>query len=115
MPNEGNILFKKKSVRDFVENVAIAWKAKFPARAKAYKKLIKEDLDAQVNASGMTKGGNLRYTGAIPTDVFYVIERKIPGFFNSPEKLKIFQDMFMGNMRPMQTEQKFFFQGEKKK
>lgn len=113
MPNEKNIHFKGKGVKDFVENVAIAWRAKYPGRAAEYLKVLEHDLRAQANVSGMSKQGKLRYTGAIPTDVFHVIEKKIPGFFSSPDKLKVFQDIFMGDKRPRAAEQKYFFQGGK--
>jgi len=115
MPNEKHIFFKKKAVNDFVENVAIAWRATFPGRAKAYQQQLEQDLKVQVNVSGMTRGGSLRYTGCIPVDVFHVIEQKIPSFFTDPNNLKIFQDIFMGDKRPRATEQKFFYGGIEKK
>jgi len=109
-----DFVIKDKALKEFVENAAMAWKVKYPERARAYRQVLQEDLKAQVNVSGMTKEGRFRFSGSVPADIFYLLEWKFPGFFKSPHKLRIFQDVFMGKMRPMVSEQKVFFGGIEK-
>lgn len=110
MPNEKHVYFKNKGLRDFLENVCLAWRAKFPAKAKAYDRQLLETKRALLNPSGMSKNGDLMYTSMIPTDIFYLLERKYPRFFRDPKNIKAFQDIFMGSMKP-NADSKFFFQG----
>lgn len=100
MPHEANIHLKGKGVRDFLENVAIAWRAKYPQRANAYLEVLKKDRNGQVNPTGMSNDGNLQFKGAIPADVFHVIVKKYPYFFRSHKNMRIFQEIFMGAYSP---------------
>jgi len=96
MPNEKHIYFKNKGVEDFLTNVAIAWKAKYPQLAKLYKEVLEEDKRGLVNASGMSKEGNVMFSGSVPADVFVLITRKYPHFFRNPQNLRKFQEIFCG-------------------
>jgi len=100
MPHETHIHFKGKGVRDFLENVALAWKARYPQRAKEYLRVLKQEQTVLVNPTGMSKKGNLRYTGAIPEDIFTLLENKYPYFFRSPQNMRAFQDVFMQGFAP---------------
>lgn len=100
MPNETHVYFKGKGVRDFLENVAIAWKARYPERARQYQEVLKNDQLALVNPTGMSKKGNLQYRGAIPEDIFNVLEKKFPYFFRDPKNMRAFQNIFMGKYAP---------------
>jgi hypothetical protein len=115
MPNEANIHMKGQGTRAFLENVSIAWKAKFPQQSKEYRKVLEENINGLVNVAGMSKKGKLKYTGAIPADVFYVIESKYPRFFQDPKNMRIFQEIFMGNLVSERDSGKFFYQGASKK
>jgi len=108
MPNEGHVYLKNKGVRDYLENVAWAWRAKYPKRAARYKQLLAEEKKALVNPTGMSKDGNLKYTGMIPQDVFIVIERKHVNFFKNPNNMRIFQEIFMKTYAPDKVEKKVF-------
>lgn len=100
MPNETHIHFKRKGVEDYLKKIALAWRAKFPQRAKAYEEVLKDDKKGMVNPSGMSKCGNLRFTGAVPVDVFHVIIRKYPYFFRDPKNVRTFQEIFLGKYAP---------------
>ena len=100
MANETHIHLKGKGVRDFLENMALAWRAKYPQRAAEYLRVLKEDATARVNPTGMSRKGNFRYKGAIPEDIFNVLEKKYPYFFRSHENMKAFQEIFIGKYAP---------------
>jgi hypothetical protein len=91
---------KNKGVRDFLENVALAWRAKYPQRARLYLETLKRDKKALVGPSGMSRTGILQFKGAIPADVFTVVERKYPYFFRDHRNMRIFQEIFMGSFSP---------------
>jgi len=100
MPHETHIHFKGKGVVDFLENVALAWRAKYPQRAKAYLRTLKNEQTALVNPTGMSKKGNFKYTGSIPEDIYNVLEKKYPYFFRDPKNMRAFQEIFMGKYAP---------------
>jgi len=102
MAHETHVQIKNKGVRDFLENVSLAWKAKYPGRAALYLETLKRDHKAMVGPTGMSKDGNLQFKGAIPADVFTVIARKYPYFFRSHTNMRIFQEIFMGSLSPQQ-------------
>lgn len=83
----------EREIKAFVENVVLAWAAKFPERAELFKRLMKQQIEVLANPSGMSKDGNLMYRGSIPQEIFFVIENKIPNFFNSPQMLRYVQEM----------------------
>lgn len=98
-----------------MENVALAWRAEFPGQAAAYLQTIIEEKAAQVHENGMSKDGNMRRRGMIPSAVFYVIEQRVPGFFNDPTSVDIFYEIFMGDHRPGRVKSKLHIIDRKKK
>jgi hypothetical protein len=62
-----------------------AWSRAYPARAAAYIAHLVEEKQRLKISSGMSPDGNFMYKGAIPEELFCVIQRKYPGFFNDPK------------------------------
>lgn len=94
------VIVKDKALDEWLENVALAWRARYPEMAEAYRRLLIENTAAMVNPSGLSGGGTLMYQGEIPQDIFFIIERKMPGFFNDPGKVRKFQQYFMDGFTP---------------
>lgn len=107
------IIVKNKGIDEWLENVYLAWKAKYPERAEMYAALLKERKETLAAPSGMSKTGNLRYTAEIPQELFWVINGKIPDFFRDPANVRKFQEYFMGDAAPEHHKSKFFVEKPK--
>jgi len=107
------IIVKNKALDEWLQNVALAWRAKFPQRAAMYEVLLKERASTLVNPSGMSADGTLKYTAEVPQELFHVIENKIPGFFRDMKCVRKFQEAFMGDLAPKSKPHSFFIEQKK--
>lgn len=95
-----NVLIRGQAAEEFVETVWNAWCAEYPEHAGAYKALIMREYENLHKPSGVSKEGNLAYTGHIPAEIFYAIEAHHFGFFNEPGNMDKFYRIAMGQYRP---------------
>lgn len=95
-----NVIIRGQAVDDFIQMVVNAWAVEYPERAASYRELIKKEYENLFKPSGVSKEGNLAYTGHIPAELFYVIEAHHYGFFNSPDNMNRFYKVVMGQYRP---------------
>ena len=102
------IIVKNKGLDEWLENVYLAWSAKFPERARMYRDLLQQRKETLAAPSGMSTDGGLRYTAEIPQELFWVINGKIPNFFRDPGNVRKFQEYFMGDAAPDRVKSKFF-------
>ncbi len=103
------IIIKDKALNEWLENVALAWRAKFPERARQYSELLRRRVETLARPSGLSKTGNLRYSAEIPQELFYVINGKIHDFFKDPTNVRKFQEYFIDEaFIPKHEKSKFY-------
>ena len=108
------IIVKDKALNEWLENVALAWRAKFPERARLYSELLKSRIETLARPSGMSKTGNIRYCAEIPQELFYVINGKIHDFFKDPANVRKFQEYFIDEaFIPKHKKSKFYINNTK--
>ena len=94
------IIVKNQALNQWLENVALAWRAKFPERAAMYADLLRVRLESLASPTGMSPDGNIQYKAEVPQELYWVINQRIPDFFRSPANVRKFQEYFMGDLAP---------------
>ena len=72
------------------------WRQCRPVQYEAYQKHIEQVAQSLHNASGMSEGKLMRYRSDIPTQLYVVIRRFMPGFLDVPENMLRLEKLLMG-------------------
>ena len=94
------IHMKNQAVDAWIDMAIDAWANEYPDRAKIYRRMVADRASQLVSTSGVTRGGTMAYTGMVPAELFIVIQRKFPDFFQTPRHVERFYKIMLGHHKP---------------
>lgn len=103
-----DIIMKGDALNAWLHNVAVAWRAAFPQQAAAYRQELLRVRESLLNDNGMSGDGVNCIRTVIPSDVFFVINKKIPFFFDDPSLVARFEEYFIGDDGALTRPKKVF-------